>query len=82
MYSDAEVTFMVSDEGVGFDPDAVDASRLGIRGSIVGRMEAAGGWARIWSAPGAGTTVLLGVPVTEVRDPGTPSQHQKGDYAD
>jgi signal transduction histidine kinase len=82
VYSDAEVTFMVSDEGAGFDPAAVDADRLGIRGSIVSRMEAAGGWARIWSAPGAGTTVLLGVPVTEVRDPGEPSRHQDADYAD
>ncbi|MFT4285163.1 MAG: hypothetical protein QM598_10060 [Protaetiibacter sp.] len=82
VYSDAEVTFMVSDEGVGFDPGAVDDKRLGIRGSIVARMEAAGGWARIWSSPGAGTTVLLGVPVAEVRDPGEPSKHQRTDYAD
>jgi len=82
VYSDAEVTFMVSDEGVGFDPGAVDDKRLGIRGSIVARMEAAGGWARIWSSPGAGTTVLLGVPVAEVRDPGEPSKHQRADYVD
>ncbi|AYF98453.1 sensor histidine kinase [Protaetiibacter intestinalis] len=82
MYSDTEVTFMVSDEGVGFDPESVDASRLGIRGSIVGRMEAAGGRAQLWSSPGAGTTVLLSVPVAEVRERGTPSKHQEADYVD
>ncbi|PZQ89903.1 MAG: hypothetical protein DI534_09085 [Leifsonia xyli] len=82
VYSDSEVIFMVSDEGVGFDVDAVDPNRLGIRGSIVERMTAAGGWARIWSSPGAGSTVLLGVPVAEVRDHGEPSDHQKADYAD
>jgi len=79
IYSDTEVTFMVADEGVGFDLDAVPASRLGVRESILRRMESAGGTARIWSAPGAGTTVMLGVPVVEVRDPGIPSAHQQGD---
>jgi signal transduction histidine kinase len=82
MYSDAQVTFMVSDEGAGFDMERVDPSRLGIRDSIIGRMEAAGGTVRIWSAPGAGTTVLLGVPVVEVRDPGEPSMHQGPEHAE
>jgi signal transduction histidine kinase len=77
MYTDATVTFMVSDEGVGFDLAAIEPDRLGIRDSIIGRMEAAGGTARIWSSLGAGTTVLLGVPVAEVRDPGAPSRHQE-----
>ena len=82
IYSDTLVTFMVSDEGVGFDMAQVDPSRLGIRDSIIGRMEAAGGSARIWSSPGAGTTVLLGVPVAEVRDPGEPSRHQEADHVE
>ncbi|MGN6271468.1 MAG: sensor histidine kinase [Protaetiibacter sp.] len=82
MYTDTDVTFMVSDEGEGFDLDAIDPSRLGIRDSIIGRMEAAGGAARIWSSPGAGTTVLLSVPVLEVRDPGEPSTHQGPGHAD
>jgi signal transduction histidine kinase len=82
MYTDTDVTFMVSDEGEGFDLDAVDPSRLGIRDSIIGRMEAAGGTARIWSSPGAGTTVLLSVPVLEVRDPGEPSTHQGAEHVD
>lgn len=82
MYTDDEVTFMVSDQGAGFDPALVDPSRLGIRGSITARMEAAGGHAKVWSSPGMGTTVMLGVPVVEVRDPGAPSRHQESDYAD
>lgn len=77
VYSPQQVTFIVSDQGVGFDPDAVDPRRLGIRNSIVERMEAAGGTAQMWSTPGAGTIVMLGVPVREVRDPGAPSTHQK-----
>ena len=49
---------------------------------VKGQIEAAGGTARIWSSPGAGTTVLLSVPVLEVRDPGEPSGHQGAEYAD
>ena len=49
----------VSDLGRGFDPRLVAASRRGIRESIRGRMEAAGGDAQIISAPGAGTRVVL-----------------------
>lgn len=82
MYSDTEVTFMVSDQGVGFDTAAVDPNRLGIRASIAGRMEDVGGRVRVWSSPGTGTTVLIGVPVAEVLQRGAPSDHQKGDYAD
>lgn len=69
MYGADTVSFMVSDEGVGFDPEAVDPHRLGMRDSIIGRMEQVGGTARIWSSPGAGTTVMLGVPAVEVREP-------------
>ncbi|TPX03358.1 hypothetical protein FJ656_17600 [Schumannella luteola] len=77
MYSAESVTFMISDQGVGFDPEDVDANRLGMRGSIVARMEAVGGRARIWSTPGSGTTVLLSIPVTAVLDPGAPPRHQE-----
>lgn len=80
MYSDSEVTFMISDQGVGFDPAAVDPNRLGIRTSVMGRMEDVGGRVRVWSSPGTGTTVLIGVPVAEVLERGAPSDHQKGDY--
>ena len=82
MYSDDEVTFMISDQGAGFDTATVDPQRLGIRSSIVGRMEDVGGRVRVWSSPGTGTTVLIGVPVAAVLERAAPSDHQKGDYAD
>lgn len=60
---DAEaVRVAVSDDGDGFDPSAVPAGRLGIAESVVGRLDAAGGGVRVFSAPGAGTTILLSVP--------------------
>ncbi|PFG40062.1 histidine kinase-like protein [Georgenia soli] len=51
----------VHDDGAGFDPGAVPAARLGVRGSILGRMSRLpGGYAEVRSAPGAGTEVVLG----------------------
>lgn len=50
----------VSDDGPGFDPDRIADDRLGIRQSIIGRMARVdGGRARVISAPGRGTTVVL-----------------------
>ena len=50
----------ITDTGVGFDPSAVPASRLGISVSIVGRMSKVdGGSAIIESRKGSGTTVRL-----------------------
>lgn len=50
---------LITDNGRGFDPLSIDASRLGVRVSIIGRMASAGGRGRIDSAPGAGTRVSL-----------------------
>jgi hypothetical protein len=58
---DERLTVLVVDNGHGFDVDAVPIDRLGLRESIVGRMERAGGSARLWSSD-AGTTVLLSAP--------------------
>jgi signal transduction histidine kinase len=55
-------TVGVSDDGVGFDPDAV-APRAGLRESVVGRVERIGGEVAIRSRPGHGTRVTLRVPV-------------------
>ncbi|QKJ20043.1 sensor histidine kinase [Microbacterium hominis] len=52
------VRIAVRDGGEGFDLDAVPADRLGIRASIVARVEAVGGTARVTSGPG-GTDVRL-----------------------
>jgi signal transduction histidine kinase len=52
----------VADNGSGFDPTQVPASRLGLRVSIEERMANAGGSASIESAPGRGTRVILAWP--------------------
>ncbi|CAM3841565.1 ATP-binding protein [Nocardiopsis rhodophaea] len=57
-----EVLIFVRDRGAGFDLDAIPEDRMGVRGSIVGRMERHGGSARIRTAPGEGTEVQLRVP--------------------
>ena len=53
----------VRDRGAGFDPGDVAEDRLGVRESIVGRMERHGGAAEVRSAPGDGTEVHLSVPL-------------------
>lgn len=61
--TDAEgVAVYVRDRGVGFDLAAVPDDRHGVRGSIIGRMERAGGSATIRSTAGRGTEVRLLVP--------------------
>ncbi|GFE14888.1 histidine kinase [Streptomyces glebosus] len=49
----------VRDRGPGFDLDAVPGDRMGVRESIIGRMERHGGTARLRSAPEGGTVVEL-----------------------
>lgn len=49
----------VRDRGPGFDPDAVPEDRMGVRESIIGRMQRNGGTARLRSVPGDGTEVEL-----------------------
>jgi signal transduction histidine kinase len=56
---DDHVRVEIRDEGDGFDPGLIPATRRGVRDSIVGRMRAAGGDALIHSVPGRGTTVEL-----------------------
>lgn len=57
------VEVFVRDRGVGFDPGAVADDRMGVRGSIVDRVERHGGTAEVRSAPGEGTEVVLRMPV-------------------
>ncbi|HEU4808431.1 MAG TPA: ATP-binding protein [Homoserinimonas sp.] len=57
-----EVMIMVVDQGCGFEADAVGGDRLGLRLSIVKRIEDCGGRATLWSKPGVGTSVLLSLP--------------------
>ncbi|TMK69975.1 MAG: hypothetical protein E6G50_10390 [Actinobacteria bacterium] len=54
-----EVAVFVRDRGVGFDPAAIPDGRQGVRESIKGRLERAGGTAVVTSTPGEGTEVEL-----------------------
>jgi phage shock protein PspC (stress-responsive transcriptional regulator) len=57
-----QVTVFVRDRGPGFDPAAVPEDRLGLRQSVVGRMQRHGGVATVRSADGEGTEVQLEMP--------------------
>jgi len=57
---DGRTAVTVTDDGVGIDPELVaNATGLGVKGSIVGRMKRVGGHASLEDAPGGGTLVTL-----------------------
>ncbi len=56
------VEVFVRDRGAGFDLDAIPEDRLGVRESIVGRMQRAGGSATIRRPADGGTEVALRIP--------------------
>ncbi|MET3920394.1 PspC domain-containing protein [Arthrobacter sp. UYEF20] len=60
--TDGAAEVFVKDRGPGFDPDSVPADRLGVRESIIGRMNRHGGTAAISSNPD-GTEVRLRLPL-------------------
>lgn len=53
---------VVTDAGAGFDPATIGRSSLGFQQSVIARTEDIGGTVRVFSSPGAGTTVVLEVP--------------------
>ncbi|MER6344388.1 ATP-binding protein [Streptomyces sp. NPDC001595] len=62
VYAEVEgrtVFVSVRDRGPGFDPDSIPADRMGVRESIIGRMERNGGTARLRAVPDGGTEVEL-----------------------
>ncbi|MFF5787811.1 PspC domain-containing protein [Streptomyces sp. NPDC012693] len=62
VYAEVEgrtVFVSVRDRGPGFDLDAVPEDRMGVRESIIGRMQRNGGTARLRAVPGGGTEVEL-----------------------
>jgi len=61
---DDRLAIRVEDDGVGFDPGAVAAGRMGIATSILGRVRALpGGSAEVVSQPGIGAIVTVSVPL-------------------
>ncbi|MGI9018910.1 MAG: sensor histidine kinase [Euzebya sp.] len=56
------VSVYIRDRGEGFDLDAVPTDRQGVRGSIIQRMQRAGGHARLSNTAGRGTEVQLQMP--------------------
>jgi len=64
VYAEAEpdrLSIFVRDRGKGFSLDDIPPDRLGVRQSIIGRLDRAGGTALIRSAPGEGTEVEIRV---------------------
>lgn len=57
--------FAVTDDGIGFDPGAVDG--LGLAG-MTARVSAAGGRLRVDSTPGAGTSVTGTIPIGQATE--------------
>ncbi|MDP9101429.1 MAG: PspC domain-containing protein [Actinomycetota bacterium] len=55
-------TVFVRDRGRGFDPESVPEDRMGLAGSVTGRMARHGGTAEVRSAPGEGTEIRMEVP--------------------
>lgn len=83
------VSIDVTDRGPGLDAERLPEGRMGVRESILGRMERAGGSARIVPGPGGGTSVRLAMPVEQpVADmtaqpaPGSGEQHVPGSAED
>jgi signal transduction histidine kinase len=57
--ADGTIEVFVRDRGRGFDPDAIEEDRMGVKGSIIHRMTRHHGTATIRSRPGDGTEVRL-----------------------
>ena len=70
------VTIDITDRGVGLDPNDLPEGRMGVRESILGRMERAGGQARIVRGPGGGTSVRLGIPRQTPTEPAGMTHHE------
>ena len=66
------VEAFVRDHGPGFEPEDVPEDRLGVRQSILGRMDRHGGTARVRRLE-HGTEVVLTLPAVPVTPPGAPT---------
>jgi signal transduction histidine kinase len=75
-----EVEAFVRDRGPGFDLATVPTDRLGVRESIIARMQRHGGSATVRSGAGEGTEVRLVLPVLAPAGPvaDSPGQQEEG----
>ncbi|TFC82982.1 ATP-binding protein [Cryobacterium cheniae] len=71
------ISLMVMDAGRGFTESETGADRLGLRQAVHRRIERLGGSVSVLTRPGAGTSVLLSVPVApeEADEPVEPGEH-------
>jgi signal transduction histidine kinase len=53
------IKIVIKDDGKGFRPSRVPKNRLGLRLSIINRVESVGGTVKIDSAPGRGSAIIL-----------------------
>jgi signal transduction histidine kinase len=60
--SEERMRIVVEDDGVGFDPTAIETGHLGLRG-MTERAQLVGGTLMIESAVGDGATIVLEVPI-------------------
>jgi signal transduction histidine kinase len=75
-----EVSVMIIDAGRGFSDSAVGSDRLGLRASVQDRIQSEGGMVQVWSTPGAGTSILIQLPIGSNPDAADRSQHGSGQH--
>jgi signal transduction histidine kinase len=74
-FSDTHVSLVVTDQGEGFDPAEVPDDRLGLTHSVIERVRSVGGTTKIWSTPGAGTSIVISVPFAHMVTPNEKPRH-------
>ena len=57
--TEKDLKIVIKDNGRGFRPNRIPRGRLGIRVSVISRVEAVGGKVKINSEPGKGSTIIL-----------------------
>jgi|GEM_PF-3204754 len=75
------ITITVSDDGIGFNPESISGDRFGVRG-IRERARLFGGNACIDSKPGAGTNILVQLPIeltAEMMERGVGSEERENE---
>ena len=81
VYAEAQsdkVEVFVRDHGTGFDVNAIPPDRLGIRESIIGRIQRRGGSVEIVSRPNWGTEVRMHMPISALSS-STHNQPERND---